>query len=365
MEAALRFDGISDGNFRLLHRQAGQAGRIFKINALPVITGDVIEAARSTRVAGNECQRAPEKQRRLILKVTFLCSVIFCKAEKLGYNNGMLETSAHPRRYHFLSGLPRSGSTLLAAILRQNPRFSAGMSSPVAGLVQALLHEMSGQNEFSVFINNAQRQRILRGVAEHYYAGTSAAVAFDTNRSWCGKLPVLAALFPDSKVIACVRDLPWIFDSIERLVRRNAFEPSSLFHYQSGGTVYTRVNGLAGPEGLVGYAYDALKEAYYGELAAGRLMLVQYESLVSHPERTLQALYAFLEEPPYTHDLGHVVFEAEAYDRKAGTPGLHEIRPRVEAVERTTILPPELFQKFRGDAFWKDPSRIRKDIPVL
>ena len=39
---------------------------------------------------------------------------------------------------HFISGLPRSGSTLLAAILRQNPRFHAGMSSPVASLFMAL-----------------------------------------------------------------------------------------------------------------------------------------------------------------------------------------------------------------------------------
>jgi hypothetical protein len=33
---------------------------------------------------------------------------------------------------HFISGLPRSGSTLLAALLRQNPRFEAGMSGPLA-----------------------------------------------------------------------------------------------------------------------------------------------------------------------------------------------------------------------------------------
>ncbi|MBU2768788.1 sulfotransferase, partial [Acidithiobacillus ferrivorans] len=62
----------------------------------------------------------------------------------------MSETAPSTHRYHFISGLPRSGSTLLAAILSQNPRFSAGMSSPVAGLVHTLLHEMSGQNEFSV-----------------------------------------------------------------------------------------------------------------------------------------------------------------------------------------------------------------------
>ena len=51
---------------------------------------------------------------------------------------------------HFISGLPRSGSTLLAALLRQNPRFEAGMSGPLAGLFGALLGEMSARNEFSV-----------------------------------------------------------------------------------------------------------------------------------------------------------------------------------------------------------------------
>jgi len=41
--------------------------------------------------------------------------------------------SAKPSKtFHFISGLPRSGSTLLSAILRQNPRFYAGMTSPVA-----------------------------------------------------------------------------------------------------------------------------------------------------------------------------------------------------------------------------------------
>ena len=41
-----------------------------------------------------------------------------------------------PETFHFISGLPRSGSTMLSAILRQNPRFHAGMSSPVASLFE-------------------------------------------------------------------------------------------------------------------------------------------------------------------------------------------------------------------------------------
>lgn len=65
-------------------------------------------------------------------------------------------------QFHFISGLPRSGSTLLSAILSQNPRFHAGMSGPVGGTFNTLLGELSGRNEYSVFINDEQRKRLLK-----------------------------------------------------------------------------------------------------------------------------------------------------------------------------------------------------------
>ena len=122
---------------------------------------------------------------------------------------------------HFISGLPRSGSTLLAAILRQNPRFHAGMSSPVASLFMALRGAMSRRNEAAVFIDEAQKRELLKGIfASYYHAIAPERVIFDTNRAWCSKLPTLVRLFPDAKVICCVRHIPWIMDSIERLIRR-------------------------------------------------------------------------------------------------------------------------------------------------
>lgn len=148
---------------------------------------------------------------------------------------------------HFISGLPRSGSTLLAALLRQNPRFEAGMSGPLAGLFGALLTEMSARNEFSIFIDDAKRERILHGLFDSYYGDSDAQVVVDTNRFWCAWMPAIAKLFPEAKVIACVREVPWVIDSIERLVQRNVFSPSSIFNYSSGGTVYTRANGVSGP----------------------------------------------------------------------------------------------------------------------
>lgn len=260
------------------------------------------------------------------------------------------------QRLHFISGLPRSGSTLLAALLAQNPRFRAGMSGPLAGMFGALLGEMSGRNEFSVFIDDAQRQRVLRGLFENYYADRSAEVIFDTSRAWCARLPALTQLFPGAKVIVCVRDVPWIVDSIEQLIQKNAFSPSSIFNYTPGGTVYTRANGIAGADGLLGYAYDAVKEACYGAHAE-RLLLVQYETLSTKPAKALATIYDFLGEPAFKHDVKHVEYDARAFDAKAGTPGLHDVRPTVAAIARPTLLPPDLFQRFANDAFWRDPAR--------
>src|SRR5699024_9166781 len=202
---------------------------------------------------------------------------------------------------HFISGLPRSGSTLLAALLRQNPRCHAAMSSPLAGLFSALLGQMSQRNEYAVFIDDEQRQRILHGLFENYYAGHDAGLVCDTNRAWCAHLPALAQLFPQAKVIACVRQLPWIIDSIERLVQRNALNPSSMFGYTTGGTVFTRASSVAAPDGMVGYALDALKQACYGP-HADRVLLLQYETLTSQPAAAMQAVYDFLGEPVFEHD---------------------------------------------------------------
>lgn len=239
------------------------------------------------------------------------------------------------------------------------------MSGPVGGLFSTLLGDMSGRNEYSVFITDAQRRRILQGVFENYYGPEfTAEVVFDTNRVWCSKLRNLRELFPVAKVIACVRHVPWIIDSIEQLIRRNAFQPSSIFNYQSGGTVYSRSEGLANGDGMVGFAYNALKEAYYGEDTAN-LMLLQYETLVADPARALAAIYEFIGEPVFAHDFDNVSYDADEFDLRAGTPGLHTVRRKIALHERTSILPPDVFRRFENDAFWRDPQLNLRGVRVV
>jgi len=260
-------------------------------------------------------------------------------------------------RLHFISGLPRSGSTLLAAILRQNPRFHAAMTSPVGQLFNVMLNAMGAQNETALFIDETQKKELLASLFECYYRGhEDKAVIFDTNRLWCARLPALLSLFPEAKVICCVRSVAWVMDSIERLVRRNAFEPSRLFATaEERATVFSRVDALAHRDRMVGFAWSALKEAYYGEHGRS-LLILEYDILVQRPAETLKLLYEFLGEPSFTHDFETVEYAEPAFDAQLATPGLHTVKRKVAFEPRRSILPPDLFQKYAALSFWRDPA---------
>ena len=258
------------------------------------------------------------------------------------------------RTVHFISGLPRSGSTLLAALLRQNPSLRAEMSSPVAVLCERLLPVM-GQGEYATAFDDRRRCAVLDGVIDGFYGDAPAeAVLFDTNRAWCAHLRVLAALRPDAFVIACVRDPVWILDSFERLFRRNTFLVSRLHGLAHPATVFDRVEQLMAVTGAFGAAWQALQDAYYGEWAH-RLILVEYDALADQPLRVLAQLYDLLGLQPFAHDPARVGYEnGTAFDAALNTPGLHAVRPVVARTHRRTVLPPQIVQRLAGSVFWRD-----------
>ncbi|MEG3972800.1 sulfotransferase [Microcoleus sp. T2B6] len=270
-----------------------------------------------------------------------------------------------PQKAHFISGLPRSGSTLLAAILRQNPRFHAAMTSPVGGLVERMLEAMSEDNEFSVFISPEQKRALILSIfSAYYHPQADKEIIFDTNRLWCSKLPLILELFPEAKVICCVRNIAWIMDSIELLIRRNAFDVSRLFNNPAErATVYSRTEALSQGSRLVGYAYNALKEAFYSEQSAS-LLLVDYDLLTIKPAKTMSLIYQFIGEEPFEHDFENVQYQEPEFDNRLQTTGLHQVRGRVEFKPRKTILPPDLFERFDGLSFWTEATNSRASAIV-
>jgi sulfotransferase len=266
---------------------------------------------------------------------------------------------------HFISGLPRSGSTLLSALLRQNPRFHAGVTSPVGTLCNVLQQQMSANAEHSMFLDTGTQSRLLRGIFNSYYEGNSREVIFDTNRSWTGRLPLLAQLWPKARVICCVRDVTSILDSLERVFASNPVRISRVLNSKSSGSVYARVEGLMNSQfGLVGLAWSTLREAWFGQFS-DRLIVVPYNHLTKEPQKVLSSLYTILEEPSFQHDIENVRYEEAEFDAQIGLPGLHTVRSKVEYAERPYILPPDLVAKYAELSFWDRPALNYRGVRIL
>ena len=260
---------------------------------------------------------------------------------------------------HFISGLPRSGSTLLGAILRQNPRFHAGMSSPVFSLLNSLLPRLSNANEFGVMFSDADRVNILRGLFDSYYQEKRSDVIFDTNRSWTQKLPVLLELFPDTRLICCVRPIAEIMQSFERQYLDSPLQLSQIIGYDPDTSVYVRTDRLMMSNGLVGLALNGLKEAFYGH-NSDRLMVISYSKLVSNPAAVLEQIYRFVGEPMFGHDFNNVAFAEKSFDQLLGAPGLHDVRQTVGVAPSRVILPPDVVARYAGVPFWESDTEFSR-----
>jgi sulfotransferase len=256
------------------------------------------------------------------------------------------------KKYHFISGLPRSGSTLLTAILNQNPRFYSNISNPLARFVRSIITESYAGPGYHLQCTEPMRRDLIKNLITTYHQNQSAEVCFNTNRGWTGLLPQIEQVFPYSKVICCVRDINWVLDSFEVLFKKNPFTMSRMYSESEAETVYSRCNAQMTPGHTVRFAYDSLKEAICGPQRK-MLMLIEYDELAKNPERTMRGLYNFIGEPYYNHDYDSVEAAWDEYDQEAGIAGLHTIRRGVRYIPRDFILPPDVLNQFHGLEVWR------------
>ena len=267
---------------------------------------------------------------------------------------------------HFISGLPRAGSTLLSAILRQNPRFRAGMTGPVGSLVDAMLRNMSMSNETSIFITDAQRKALLQGIFAAYYADMPKDdVVFDTNRIWCARLPLLTELFP-----ARQGDLLRSRHSLDPGLHRAADpqeQVSAVGHLQfragRHGVFARRRTGRPQRHGRL-----CLECAARGLLRrADRLPAGADLRDADQPARNRRSRRSTTSSARRrsTHDFNNIEFDAEEFDRRLGTPGLHRSAARCNRPGATPCCRGDLVRKYENDAFWRDPARNPYNVKVI
>lgn len=254
------------------------------------------------------------------------------------------------KKYHMITGLPRSGSTLLSSILKQNPRFHASITDPLAILTKGVIETSQDGPGMKTEVPVERRRSTVRGLFEGYYKDVDKEVIFNTNRAWTYGIHMVKDIFPEARMIVCVRDIKWILDSFELAYRRNPLEKNSIFG-SVGGSVYDRMSMLMEGEGIVSFAYTGVKQAITGS-EKYMIMLVEYDQLCKNPEGMMKAIYNFIGEPYYNHDFDNVEGSWDEYDAEIGLD-LHRVKQKVEFKERQTILPPDILSRYSNMEVWR------------
>lgn len=268
--------------------------------------------------------------------------------------------TAQNKTYHIITGLPRSGSTLLSCILNQNPRFHSSISNPLFHIFKGVIDR--GPYDFGVTpdFTTEKRKRVLQGLFDSYYYDIDAGVIFNTNRGWMLDLHNLKYIFPNIKFIVCVRSIPEILNSFETALRKAPLAKSPMFT-RGGATpmypdVYSRVaslmdDGSNGDTGQVFGAYNALKQAAYSA-EVNDMLFIEYETLCKSPECVLESVYSFIDEPYFNHDFNNLESNFERWDDLLGIP-FHNVKSKIEYSPTKMILPPEIIERYSDLEFWR------------
>ncbi len=254
---------------------------------------------------------------------------------------------------HFISGMPRSGSTLLSNILAQNPRFHCTHTSGCMDVLFGVRNSWDKLIEHRAHPQPRAKSRGLKAILEAYHEAADQPVVFDKCRGWVAYIEMAEELLGrKAKILVPIRPLPDILASMERLHRETAKTtqpPGEADNYFSFQTQEGRCEYWCQGSNVVGLAYNRIKDAVQRGFR-DRLHFVRFDELTRDPAAALRGIYDFLGEALFEHDFKHVEQVTYEDDSLHGYVGLHTIKPAVtftpsRAVE---IIGKELVKKYQA-----------------
>ena len=268
------------------------------------------------------------------------------------------------KTYHFMAGLPRSGSTLLSAILNQNPRFYSGPSSPVVPTMLTIEQSLNQDELFLAYPKNDFARNLIGSVLIQYYADTDKPIIFEKNRSWVSRINYIPGYFgiENPKIIYPVRDIGEILASFISMIQRNPHIVNERVNFidqsliQNGIPIndHNRCQAIAGG-GILGQSLDGLKKAL-SEGYRANIHFVEYSDLVSNTKETMEKLYDFIEEDYFDHDFDNIQNVHQENDVQIyGFTDMHEVRKSIEstATPPKEILPESVLNSIKDAEFWR------------
>ena len=260
------------------------------------------------------------------------------------------------KQLHFLSGVPRSGSTVLAAILNQNPETHVSTTS---GLVHAL-DGLANTWHSAGLLNENDPDRIklaqtMRGMIDAFYENTDKPIIIDKSRGWPIDQIMSAmtqVLDRPPKIIATVRSIPDCAASFVRIAK-----PDNLDAFMESDQLMTHLRA----------AYISLQNGYIA--APENFLFIEYDDLIANPINELKKIHEFLELSDFEYDFNAIDGSSVAEDDENlhGTAGMHDVKPVLEKQhsDNPRDVLKNYYSAFCQPEFWLDTPRTVPDLNDL
>jgi sulfotransferase len=262
------------------------------------------------------------------------------------------------RKIHYISGLPRSGSTLLTNILLQNPKFATTATSSLLDFLLQVRDNWGKLSGHEHYPEGQDKWEVIRAIMYNYHK-TDKEIIFDKNRGWSTHIEFMEKATGEGvKIIACVRNLEDICSSFEKLFRKNRADGE--IHGEFSNPKMKNREGRVGvwtsDEGVIGRPYISLLDTIQRGLG-DRILFFPYEEWSSNPDFWFKKLYEFVGEDYYQHDFNNIEQTIRENDAGYGWGSdLHEIKKgrllpaKSDAIE---MLGRDWFVKLHDTEFWK------------
>ena len=257
---------------------------------------------------------------------------------------------------HFLSGVPRSGSTVLAAILNQNPMTHVSTTSGLIHALDALANKWHEQGLLND--NDKDRKKLsmtMQGAIDAFYEEFESPVIIDKSRGWPIP-PILQAMHQvlgrPPKVIATVRSVPDCMASFVRIAK-----PEDLDDFMASGQYADHLKA----------AYISLQEGYNAFPQC--FLFVEYDDLMADPKAQLKRIHEFLELPDFDYDFNNIDGSSVKEDDENlhGVAGMHDVKPVLakQHNESPKDVLKHHYGSFAQPEFWLETPRTVPELHDL
>lgn len=262
------------------------------------------------------------------------------------------------KQFALLAGLPRSGNTLLAALLNQHPDVYCSPLSPVASLLETVEYQLLRHPFFLKNPNPTAFQSVMKGLPLNYYKHIEESYVIDRFKFWVTPENLRRArlyMSDNVKIVFTVRPVLECLASFIRLTQTSdwldqGILDSGFVSDPSWTPVETYCEYLMSPGNLLANGLESLH--YAKTISSENLMFVNYNDLVNSPQEVLLSVSKFLNiSTDFSYNLFNIQKLEKDNELATGEPlNLHEVRSTIEKRSEPIdyYLPETIIKKYWG-----------------